>query len=110
MEWIHQAKVQTPAKKPAHTPKELVPPCYNSYLDIFSEKAASWFLLWMPWDHTIDLKDTFKLKKGQLIPLLPEEQKEVSEFINEQLSKGYIHPSKLEQTSPVFFVSKMLRM
>ena len=36
----------------------------------------------------------------------PEEQKEVSEFVNEQLTKGYIHPSKSEQTSPVFFMPK----
>ena len=48
----------------------------------------------------------FKPKKGQLIPLLVEEQKEVSEFINEQLAKGYICPSKSKQTSPVFFMLK----
>ena len=48
----------------------------------------------------------FKLKKGHLISLSPEEQKEVSEFINKQLTKGYICPSKSEQTSPIFFVLK----
>ena len=36
----------------------------------------------------------------------PKEQKEVSEFVDEQLAKGYIHLSKSEQTSPVFFVPK----
>ena len=41
-----------------------------------------------------------------MIPLSPEEQKEVSEFVNEQLAKGYIHLSKSEQTSPVFFMLK----
>ena len=106
LEWIHQAKVEAPAKKPVRTPKELVPPCYHSYLDIFSEKAASRFPLRKPWDHAIDLKDSFKPKKGRLIPLSPKEQKEVSEFIDEQLAKGYIHPSKSEQTSPVFFMLK----
>ena len=45
LEWIHQAKVEAPAKKPTCTPKELVPLCYHSYLDIFSEKAASRFPL-----------------------------------------------------------------
>ena len=64
LEWIHQAKVEAPAKKPVRTPKELVPPCYHSYLDIFSEKATSRFPLRKPWDHTIDLKDSFKPKKG----------------------------------------------
>ena len=106
LDWIHQAKVEAPAKKLTRLPEELVPPCYHSYLDIFSEKAASQFPLRKPWDHAINLKDLFKPKKGRLIPLSPEEQKEVSEFVNEQLAKGYIHPSKSEQTSPVFFVLK----
>ena len=75
LEWIHQAKVEAPAKKPVCTPEELIPPCYHSYLDIFSEKAASWFPLRKPWDHAIDLKVSFKPKKGRLIPLSPEEQK-----------------------------------
>jgi predicted Rossmann-fold nucleotide-binding protein len=50
-----------------------------------------------PWDHAIDLKEIFKPKKGRLIPLSPEEQKEVSNFIDDQLSKKYIRPSKLEE-------------
>ena len=45
LEWIHQAKVEAPAKKAPRTPEELVPPCYHSYLDIFSEKATSQFPL-----------------------------------------------------------------
>ena len=28
------------------------------------------------------------------------------EFVDKQLAKGYICPSKLEQTSPIFFVLK----
>ena len=106
LEWIHQAKVEALAKKPVRTPEELIPPCYHSYLDIFSEKAASRFPLRKPWDHAINLKEMFKLKKGRLILLSPKEQKEVSEFVDEQLAKGYICPSKSEQMSPVFFVPK----
>lgn len=34
------------------------------------------------------------------------EQKEVSDFVNNQLYKGYIEPSKLSQISPVFFIPK----
>ena len=65
LEYIHQAKVEAlVAKKPVRTPEELVPQCYHAYLDIFSEKAASRFPLQKPWDHAIDLKDTFKPKKG----------------------------------------------
>ena len=59
-----------------------------------------------PWDHAIDLKDTFKLKKGHIIPLSPAEQEEVMAFLDDQLKKGYIRPSKSPQMSPVFFVPK----
>ena len=45
LEYIHQAKIEAPTKKPVCTPEELVPPCYHSYLNIFSEKATSRFPL-----------------------------------------------------------------
>ena len=63
-------------------------------------------LLRKPWDHGIDLKEDFPLKKGRLIPLLVDEQKEVEVFLDDQLSKGYIQPSNSQQTSLVFFVPK----
>ncbi|KIN99400.1 hypothetical protein M404DRAFT_30458 [Pisolithus tinctorius Marx 270] len=59
-----------------------------------------------PWDHTIELKESFVPKKGRLIPPSPDKQQEVSDFVNGQLKKGYIQPSKSPQTSPVFFVPK----
>ena len=66
-------------------------------------------LIRKPWDHAIELKDTFKPKKSRLIPLLHEEQEEVSAFIDDQLKNGYIQLSKSEQTSSVFFVPKKNR-
>jgi len=45
-------------------------------------------------------------KKEKVYPLLREEKEEVYEFINEQLRKEYIKPSKSPQTAPVFFVGK----
>ena len=63
-------------------------------------------LLRKPWDHRIDLKEDFPLKKGRLIPLLVDEQKEMEAFLEDQLSKGYICPSNSQQTSLVFFVPK----
>jgi len=58
------------------------------------------------WDHAIDIKEGFVLRKRKVYPLSREERKEVHEFINEQLRKGYIRLSKLPQTAPVFFVGK----
>ena len=34
------------------------------------------------------------------------EQEEINTFINDQLAKGYIHPSISDQTSRVFFILK----
>jgi len=58
------------------------------------------------WDHAIDIKKGFVLKKGKMYPLSREEREEVRKFIQEQLRKGYIRPSKLPQMAPVFFVGK----
>ena len=86
--------------------QKLVPYEYWDYLDVFSKLKSEHMLLRKPWDHGIDLKEDFPPKKGQLIPLLVDEQKEVEAFLDDQLSKGYIHPSNSQQTSLVFLVQK----
>jgi len=58
------------------------------------------------WDHTIDLKEMFKLQKGRIYPLSKNEREEVQNFMDNQLRKGYIRPSKSPQISLVFIVSK----
>jgi len=58
------------------------------------------------WDHAIELKERFVPKKGKVYPLSREEREEVREFIQEQLRKGYIQPSKSPQMALVFFVGK----
>ena len=57
-------------------------------------------------DHTIDLKEMFKSRKERIYLLSKNERKEVQNFIENQLRKGYIRLSKFPQISPVFFVSK----
>ena len=58
------------------------------------------------WDHAIDIKENFRPSKGKVYPLSRNEREKVQKFVDEHLKKGYIRPSKLEQTSPVFFVGK----
>jgi len=58
------------------------------------------------WDYAIELKEEFVLRKGKVYPLLREKRREVCKFIDEQLRKGYIRPSKSPRTVPVFFVRK----
>ncbi|EGO04051.1 hypothetical protein SERLA73DRAFT_24699, partial [Serpula lacrymans var. lacrymans S7.3] len=86
--------------------KRLVPPEYHDFWKVFSKHKSERFPEAKPWDHAIDLKDTFKPRKGHMIPLSAPERDEVSSFIDEQLRKGYIRPSKSPMTSPVFFIPK----
>jgi len=58
------------------------------------------------WDHAIDMKDDFKPSKAKVYPLSRNEREEVQKFVDKHLKKGYIRPSKSQQTSPVFFVGK----
>ena len=104
-ETIHalEAQQEKPKEK---TPEELVPKEYHKFLKVFSKKESEHMPLRKPWDHAIDLKNIFKLKKGHIIPLSPAEQEEVMAFLDDQLKKGYICPSKSLQTSPVFFIPK----
>ena len=44
--------------------------------------------------------------KGKDLPIVKNKRKEVQNFIEKQLRKGYIRPSKSSQTSLVFFISK----
>jgi len=58
------------------------------------------------WDHAIETKEGFVPRKGKVYPLSREEREEVREFVQEQLRKRYIRPSKSPQIAPVFFVGK----
>jgi len=52
------------------------------------------------------MKEGFEPKSFKTYNLTPEETKELDSFLDEQLAKGYIRPSKSPMASPFFFVSK----
>jgi len=74
--------------------KKLVPEKFHRWIKIFSKKQSKRMFTQKIWDHVIDMKERFVLKKGKVYPLSREEREEVYEFINKQLRKGYIRPSK----------------
>src|SRR6202453_5042449 len=93
--------------KPPPVPfEQLVPPHYHEFLSVFDKKASERFPLKKPWDHVIDLKDTFIEQKARPYQLSSKEQEELDKWLDENLRKGYIHPSKSPQTSPFFYVPK----
>jgi len=86
--------------------EDMVPTRFHKYLLVFKKKESECLPLRKPWDHAIETKSGFQPKKSKVYALSPKEQEEVDDFINEQLRKGYIRPSKSLQTSPIFFVPK----
>ena len=93
------AKLETEAKK-------LVPEKFHKWIKVFSKKQLEKMPTKKIWNHIIDLKERFTLRKRKVYPLSREEREEVRKFIQEQLRKGYIQPSKSPQTALVFFVRK----
>ena len=86
--------------------KKLVLEKFYKWIQVFSKKSSEQMSTRKLWDHAIDVKEQFILKKGKVYLLLREEREEVCKFISEQLRKGYIRPSKPPQTASVFFVGK----
>jgi len=86
--------------------EKMVPRWFHKYLKVFEKKESERMPTRKAWDHTIDLREGFVLKKGKIYPLSRVEREEVQEFVKDQLREGYIRPSKSSQMSPVFFVPK----
>ena len=101
----HESKVTIDESTLEEAQKQ-VPKEYWEFLDVFSKRSSERMPLRKPWDHGIDLKEDFPPKKGRLIPLSVDEQKEVESFLDDQLAKGYIRPSISQQMSLVFFIPK----
>ena len=86
--------------------KKMVLEKFHKWIKVFDKKQLEKMPTRKVQDHAIDVKKGFVLRKGKVYLLLREEREEVQEFIEEQLRKGYIRPSKLPQTAPVFFIGK----
>jgi len=85
-EWEIWDEEEEVAKSEAEV-KKLVPEKFHRWIKVFGKKQSERMPTRKLWDHA-------------------EEREEVREFVKEQLRKGYIWPSKLPQTAPVFFVGK----
>src|SRR5258708_2584022 len=90
----------------AHLSGSTIPECYKDFADIFSEEAFTHLPPCKVWDHAIELHPNAKLPRGRTFPLSPTEQKELDEFLRENLANGQICLSKPLIGAPVFFVKK----
>jgi len=104
-EWEIWDEEEEAAKSEAEA-KKLVPEKFHRWIKVFGKKQLERMSTQKIWDHAIDMKEGFVPRKGKVYPLSREEREEVCEFIQEQLRKEYIRPSKLPQMAPVFFIGK----
>ena len=101
-DWGRDEEVEVDHKKI----EEMVPKRFLKWRKVFGKVELERIPTRKIWDHTIDLKETFKLWKGRIYSLSKNKRDKVQNFVNNQLRKGYIRPSKSPQTLPVFFVNK----
>jgi hypothetical protein len=87
-------------------PKVTLPSEYSQFASVFSEAASAHLPPSRPYDHTINLDETFIPKIGKIYPLSPDEQRATEDFLEENLCSGKIRPSKSPQASSFFFVKK----
>ena len=93
--------------KPTRTMDEMIPPQYRHHLSVFSEEESHRLPGHKPWDHAIDLiPGSNTAIRTKVYPMSANEQEELQRFLEENLAKGYIRPSKSPLSSPVFFIKK----
>jgi len=86
--------------------RKLVPKRFWRWKKVFRKKESERMPVRKAWDHAIELKEGFTPRKGKVYSLSREEREKIQAFIEDQLRKGYIQPSKSPQTSPVHFATK----
>jgi len=101
-DWGRDKKIEVDHKKI----EEMVPKRFLKWRKVFGKVESERIPTRKIWDHAIDLKEIFKLQKGRIYPLSKNRREEVQNFVNDQLRKRYIRPSKSSQTSLVFFIGK----
>jgi len=74
--------------------EELVPRKFLKWRKVFGKVESERMPTRKVWDYAIDLKKTFKPQKGRIYPLSKNEREKVQNFVEDQLRKGYIRPSK----------------
>ena len=81
-EWEIWDKEEEVARSEAEV-KKLVPEKFHKWIKVFGKKQSERMLTRKLWDHAIDIKEGFVLRKGKVYPLSREEREEVREFIKE---------------------------
>ena len=84
----------------------MLPKPYLSFQDVFSKESFNELPEQKQWDHVIDLKPESQPFSTKAYPMSSIEQKELNDFLEENLLCNHICPSKSPLASPVLFMKK----
>ena len=103
---IQKLTLSTALAQAAKKVEQKLPPQYAKFAKVFNEPEAGELPPRRPFDHGIELKETFIPKVAKSYPMNPKELEACKEFIEENLKAGKIRKSRSPQASPFFFVQK----
>jgi hypothetical protein len=90
-----------------YTKKVEIPQVYKAFAKVFSEEESQRFPPRRTCNHTIEFKPgTPDAIDCKIYPMTRTEDEALDLFIDEQLEKGYIRPSKSQYASSFFFIKK----
>ena len=98
--------IQLGKDKQTQTFKEVVPEAYHEFKDVFDKETFDELPPRRPWDHAIELLPGDHKVNCKMYNLTNAEQKELDEFLEENLKTGRICPSKSPFASAFFFIKK----
>ena len=67
---------------------------FHKWLKVFEKAELERIPVRKPWNYAINLREDFVPRKGRIYLMLREEKEKIREFVEKQLRKGYIRPSK----------------
>jgi len=83
-----------------------IPEEYHEYANVFSKSKAETLAPHCPYDLQIDLEKDSHPLVGTIYSLSKFEQEALKEFIDENLTNGFIHSTSSPHGAPVLFVKK----
>ena len=79
---------------------------YTAFLDVFFRKETDTLLKHEPYDHTIHLKEGTQASASALYSMSRDEALELCQYLDENLSKGFIRVSCSDAAASVLFMKK----
>lgn len=104
-ETLHSA-MEEPYEPPTKPLEEQIPKSYHSFLTVFGEEEFKALPPHRPYDIGIDLTEGAKLPMGPIYSMTPGKSKSLRTYLDEELARGKIRPTKAPGGAPVMFVKK----